>query len=637
MEFPKRYALGASIIMCGFVGAFGNIKAVNEGRMFRLGASAKHRGPDDLGTWADHRFRVLFNRLSIIELSQAGHQPMSVPSGNWVVTFNGEIYNHLDIRNRLPKYNYRGTSDTETICHAFEVWGIEKTIGQLNGMFAIAAYNKADHTLKLVRDHAGIKPLFYSIGTESIWFASQFNQIIEGIGKKKVTLCQSGVRDFIQLSYMQAPNTIYKEIRQVESGEIVSFDAQKIRSHFRYYQLSKSGMDQGDSCGRSYREDFDNLMTTVVSEQLISDVPIGCFISSGIDSVLVSGFASKTNKSIKTFTIGTNGHSADEREKANQYSAALGLGHMSQAIDPEEILGAVDSSIALAGEPFGDYSSLPTFLITKSARAHNTVMLSGDGGDELFWGYPRWNTFLRNYDRFKLPRPIRRAQSFLAKKSTAKYAYGPGVLSTPGEWVLNSQSRIGIGTINSLIPESNNSRAIEELYRFSYGPTRREFRDWLRWNEFYGHLQMVLTKVDRMSMANSLEVRVPFLDKRIVEFAWTQPSLFGEKHFINKKFLKRQLSQFIPEDQINHEKIGFDIPMDEWLRGPLRNVVSDNLIAKEFYGGEFFDEGARNRYVRDFYTKGHTSPGGIWNLFCWQRWGNYMNEDSESSRLRTAP
>jgi asparagine synthase (glutamine-hydrolysing) len=606
--------------MCGFVGTFGGENNPRDGLLFEIGAAAKHRGPDDTGFWTDDNYKILFNRLAIIELTDAGRQPMCIR--NWVIAFNGEIYNHLEIRKRLPEFNYRGSSDTETLCLAIETWGFERALTELNGMFAVAAYNKAEKTLSLARDYAGIKPLFYSVGTGNIWFASQFNQVVEGIGKGKVTLCQSGMRDFLQLGYMQAPNTVYKEIQQVLPGEIVSFDINKRFKRVRYYELPR-GFNNRQASSNGHQK-FGQLMTNTVDDQLVSDVPIGCFISSGIDSALVSGYASRSNKKVKTFTIGVKGDVRDERPKAGQYARAIGVDHYTDAISSHEIWGAVEDSIRLSGEPFGDYSSVPTYLITKSARKHNTVMLSGDGGDELFWGYPRWNTYLTNYNRFRLPKYVRRAQRYLSRNQDGRYANGPGVIETPGEWVLNGQSHNNAVTMSEIMPGSQNTSGIRRLYKFEYGPNQLEFRNWLRWNEFYGHLQRVLTKVDRMSMANSLEVRVPFLDRRIVEFAWNQESLYGQSHFINKDFLKKQLEHFVPPDQINHDKIGFDVPMDQWLKGPLKSAVQDALIGSRFYGSENINEMALSNYVADYYAGKTLNAWGIWILYAWQKWGEYM-------------
>ena len=608
--------------MCGFVGAFGGENNLRDGLLFEIGSAAKHRGPDDIGYWIDDYYKILFNRLAIIELTDAGRQPMCIR--NWVIAFNGEIYNHLEIRKRLPEFNYRGSSDTETLCVAIENWGIENALTELNGMFAIAAYNKTEKTLSLARDFAGIKPLFYSVGAGNIWFASQFNQVVEGIGRRRVTINRNGMRDFLQLGYMQAPETIYDEIKQVIPGEIVSFDIRKRKYHSRYYELPRKEVIHESPTSNGCQK-FEELMAETVRDQLVSDVPIGCFISSGIDSALISGFASKVNGDVKTFTIGVDGLAGDERAKAKEYSQALGLEHESQEILADQILNSVDDSISVAGEPFGDPSSMPTFLITKGAKKHNTVMLSGDGGDELFWGYPRWNTFLQNYSRFRFPRSVRRVQRYLNRKRSSNQAYGPGIFSTPGEWVLNGQSHNGIRFLAKLMPGSQNTSQVNELYQFSFGPTQLEFRNWLRWNEFYGHLQRVLTKVDRMSMANSLEVRVPFLDKRIIEFAWSKRSSFGEQHFINKKFLKQQLSQFIPEKDINQEKLGFDIPLENWIRGPLSKVVKEKLLYSPFYGNEFIDKRILDQYVVEFYSNGHNSSWGVWILFCWQKWGDYMN------------
>lgn len=366
-------------------------------------------------------------------------------------------------------------------------------------------------------------------------------------------------------------------------------------------------------------------MTKVVGSQLVSDVSIGSFLSSGVDSTLVCGFASKINKNIKTFTIGTNGYIGDERSKAEEYSKALNLEHKSHSIIEAEILEAIDDSVNLMGEPFGDYSSIPTFLITKHAKKYNTVMLSGDGGDELFWGYPRWNKYLEDYRYFKLPLSIRRFQTYLVRLQSGKIFYSPTIFKTPGDRVLNSHSHNDIFLMNKIMPGSENSTTVKDLYHFSPKAPKIEFRDWLRWNEFYAHLQRVLIKVDRMSMANSLEVRVPFLDKRVIEFAWNNKSSYGRTHYNNKKFLKDQLSQFIPKSEINKNKLGFTVPIEKWLREPLKTTVQEKLLGHKFYGEGFVDKVALETYIKDFYSGNHNNSWGIWILFCWQKWGDYMN------------
>lgn len=623
MEFSEWSGDVGEVTMCGFVGAFGGVRGVEDEFLFELGMIAQHRGPDDTSFWSDENYKVLFNRLAIIELSASGRQPMSVPLGRWIIVFNGEIYNHLELRKKLPRFNYRGSSDTETICHALEEWGIEKTVSELNGMFAIAAYNNVTRTLSLVRDFAGIKPLFYSAGRDNVLFASQFDQIVHGRGKANVTINARGMRDFLQLGYMPGPETIYKDVRQVMPGEILSFDLRIEETHRRYYELPRDEIVKCPPVLDGHFE-FDQLMGATVQNQLVSDVPIGCFISSGIDSALVSGFASRANRSVKTFTIGVDGAANDERPKAREYSRAIGLEHESRSIPADQILKSVGESTRLTGGPFGDPSSIPTFLITKAAKKLNTVMLSGDGGDELFWGYNRWNTLLQNYHRFRFPKPVRRVHGYVKRKRGKHSPYGPGVFESPGEWVLNGHSHNSVLLLDNLMPGSKNTRQVDDLYRFSYGPTQLEFRNWLRWNEFYGHLQRVLAKVDRMSMANSLEVRVPFLDKRIIEFAWSRPSSFGDKHYVNKRFLKQHLGGFIPEKDINKEKLGFDIPLEAWLRGPLSCVVKETLLGAKFYGDGLIDKRILDQYVRDFFDRRHDSSWGVWILFGWQKWSEHL-------------
>lgn len=610
--------------MCGFLGQF-SPQLVSKVDFLTNLAIANHRGPDQTGYWADANVQLGFNRLAIVDLSEAGHQPMQSNNGNWVVVFNGEIYNHLELREQFPNYNFRGHSDTETILASLEKLGFEHTIKSLIGMFAIAAYHKSNDVLYVARDSVGIKPFFYHSDPKDFWFASQFNQVIKGIGKHKVRLTPEGMRDFLQLGYMQAPNTIYANIKQLEPGQMATVDGKCIAlKYFCTYprDVVNSGV-KDDSI--EALEHFNQLFTKVSEDQLQADVPIATFLSSGIDSTLVNAYAKSLKSDLMAYTIGVGGSSSDERPVAEKYASHLGIHHLSESIESADLLLSLDDHFKKLGEPFADFSSIPTYLICKKARERSTVMLSGDGGDELFWGYHRLYKSTKNYNFFKESLILRRIKKKL-KVFTKPFSGAIYDFKRADEMVENDHSHIALGLMPRLFKGFEKTKETTEIYSFQ-GKTQKEFRNWLRYNEFYAHMQRVLIKVDRMSMAHSLEVRVPLLDQRVVDFAWNLDSDFGltdDKEL--KKFLKRALNQFIPKEVMNTKKMGFYVPIGKWLKTELKEEAKDLLLNEPIYGEEFIDRHIWNAYVNDFYNDGRLgNEWGIWIMYCWQKWKLEMN------------
>jgi len=606
--------------MCGFLGQYSPQLTPKEGFLANL-AIAKHRGPDQTGYWADARVQLGFNRLAIVDLSAAGHQPMHSQPGQWVVVFNGEIYNHLELRKQFSGYTFNGHSDTETILASLDVIGFEETIKSLIGMFAIAAYHKPSGVLYIARDSVGIKPFFYHNNPQNFWFGSQFNQIILGIGKHNVQLSPEGMRDFLQFGYMQAPNTIYKNIKQLEPGQIVVVDGENITiKRFCAYpqQVKDSGLHEDST---EALEQFNKLFAKVCHDQLQADVPVATFLSSGIDSTVVNAYSKAFKPDLTAYTIGFGGASGDERPLAAQYASHLGIKHMSENIDKRDLLNSLDDHFQKLGEPFADFSSIPTYLICQKARESSTVMLSGDGGDELFWGYHRMHNYVANYPFFKDSLLVRRIKKKL--KIFPKPASGAVYEFTKAqESVENAHSHILLHHFKKLMPGIDKTENTKSLYRFDY-QGQKEFRNWIRYNEFYAHMQRVLIKVDRMSMAHSLEVRVPLLDQRIVDFAWHLDSNFGlTKKEELKKFLKRALSQHIPLGMMNQKKMGFYIPIGDWLNTSLKEEVKELLLNNPIYGEEYLDRPEWNKLVTDYYEgKGGAGEWGIWIMYCWQKWG----------------
>lgn len=609
--------------MCGFLGQFSKTLAPQK-QFLDILAIAQHRGPDQQGYWAEANIQLGFNRLAILDLTSAGHQPMHSQAGNWVIVFNGEIYNHLEIRKQLNTTSYAGHSDTETITASLEEIGFEATVKNLVGMFAIAAYHKKENKLYIARDAVGIKPFFYANNPENFWFASQFDQVIKGVGKQKLQILPEGMRDFLQFGYMQAPNTIYKGIVQLEPGQMAVIDGTAIHtSYFQQYPAHVSASALNDR-SHAALEEFNQLFDRVCKDQLHADVPVSTFLSSGIDSTLVTAFAHKHKADLTAYTIGVNDSESDERPLAAAYADILGVHFVSKSVDANGISKHLSDHFSKMGEPFGDFSSLPTYLICKSARENSTVMLGGDGGDELFWGYPRFYNFTQSFPFYKNSLASRRVKKklkvFRKPSSNAVYEF-----HTPDEMVQNAHSHIPLGWVNGMLPGVKNTANTEDLYSF-YGKNQKEFRNWLRYNEFYAHMQRVLIKVDRMSMAHSLEVRVPLLDQRIVEFAWQLESDFGlTSDGTLKPFLKKVLAQYIPKETINQNKKGFYIPIADWLKGELRDEALHLLLNEPVLGEEYIDRKVWNAFVSDFFEKGQTGKEwGIWIMYAWQKWKQHL-------------
>lgn len=603
--------------MCGFLGY---LNGHGDERSFEEALrAARHRGPDDQGIWREEHIQFGFNRLSIIDLSPAGHQPMESSNGEWVIVFNGEVYNHKVLRSRFSSYPYKGQSDTESILASIVEVGYDKTIRELQGMFALTAYHRPSRTLYMGRDEAGIKPLFYGRTKDGAFgFASQFDQLVHILGKDRMSLSPEGMREFLQLGFMQAPGTIYEEIRQVFPGEyqvLRNGDLERVI----YKRREVNEMTDRHDRSQETLQYFNDLFSQVIHDQLEADVPVATFLSSGVDSPLVNAYAREHKKDLTAYTIGVEGFIHDERPLARKYAEILGIQQVEKTFDPSEIPGIIDDHFRKLGEPFGDYSSLPTYMISREARTENTVMLSGDGGDELFWGYPRWLKYLDHYSLFDQPRWVRRISSGVKRKLGQRVSHGPSMFDGFGEWILHGQSYNDPNWMDGLMPGIELPETTQKLFEFQ-GGSKKEARNWLRWNEFYSHLQRVLIKVDRMSMAHSLEVRVPFLDPRIIDFSWKLESDFGVGDTMLKPLLRKALWQFIPKDELERKKKGFSVPIGQWMQNELREEVEDLLLGTDILGQEFIDRKIWNAKVREFLSGRTEMEWGIWIMFAWQKW-----------------
>ena len=589
---------------------------------FELISRSIYRGPDDQFAVQGNDCFFAFNRLAILDLSPAGRQPMQSPDGRWTLVFNGEIYNHQELRSGLD-YPFKGHSDSESILASLTMRGFEETIRRLNGMFAIGAWDDREKTLWLARDFAGIKPLFYGVRDDTMVFASQFNQVyLHPLFRERLELIPEEVKSFFALGYMQAPGTVYRDIYQVEPGQIVRFsldDRQLSRKFFRRFSVhGKPGLDEwADEVASLFNRTF----SEVVADQLVADVPVAVFLSGGIDSPLVAAHARAAKADIVAYTIGVDDPAMDETAAARRYAQALGLRHEVRRFTQAELLDVLDDHFEKMGEPFGDYSSLPTYLVSRIAAQEHKVMLSGDGGDELFWGYPRFLKTASHRHWYRMPRALRRVAAAGMRRMGVDVSYGVSAFEEPHDWVLRQHIHQPGDLLDRAFGNTPFPEHLLKLY-CPYRPLRNHFEtlQFLRWNEFYAHLQRVLTKVDRASMANSLEVRVPFLDRRVIELAWRLRPGLGKRHREPKILLKKALAQKVGPELVTRVKKGFGVPIRAWLQRELREEVSDLLLGSDWYGAECFDVRPLRKAVEDFLFHDRGNEWGVWILYAWQKW-----------------
>lgn len=607
--------------MCGLLGEVSNNLLSNKDFKSLLALSI-HRGPDQQGYWSTNNCQIGFNRLAIIDLSENALQPVLSPNNKYALVFNGEVYNYKELQH---KYNIldeelRSKSDSEVLAHLIEKLDINDFANELNGMFAIAIYDLEQEKVHLIRDFAGIKPLYYGLFNRGIVFASQFDQIFKHSAFKDKRLRPEIMKEYLALGYMHAPNTVFDNIFQVMPGQIItwSYSISRVeQSDYYTWKVSK----EYDETNVKVIEDFEVLFEEALKRQLNSDVKIATFLSGGVDSPLVTAFAKKNKKDIKAFTIGVDDEKFDESKIAKKYAEQLQVDQLIECFDANQMLSIIDDHFKALSEPLGDYSSLPTYLITKKAKKYATVMLSGDGGDELFWGYPRFIKSAEQALWFRLPLFLRKVVIPILRKFIPNLSYAIEIEKNFGNWVLSKQIHL---KTEKLMPNYSFTKELNDTYVSDNNSNKSEVLVYLKKNEYYAHLQKVLKKVDLMSMANSLEVRVPFLDKKIIEFSNKIEPQLTKKHRTPKFVLKKMLAKIVSDDLVYLPKRGFSIPIEDWIKNELADDVKKVLLQDDFYGAEFIDKQEVKTLVDDFFQgKTTVNPWGIWHVYSWQKWAQF--------------
>lgn len=616
--------------MCGICGelTFSGFAADIE----QLTAMMARRGPDGAGTWTDGAACQLgFRRLAILDLSTAADQPMVTPDGRYALVFNGEIYNFQELRQALEQEGlaFRSTGDTEVLLYALIHWG-KAALDRLNGMFALGFYDRVERKLLLARDHAGIKPLYYLLTAEGIVFASQYDQILAHPWRRGLEVAHDALALYLRLGYIPAPYALLKNTHMLEAGAWLEVTADGRTTHGRYYEFPLYRTP--DLTGQAAYEAVNAALTAAVKRQMISDVPIGAFLSGGIDSPLVAAkMQIASPNAVRAFTIGSEGSRFDESQEATRYARHLGLNHTVEHVSPAGAVTMIEDVVQACGEPFADYSIFPTMLVSELARRQVTVMLSGDGGDELFWGYVgRFGSVLQTAHDYRRPHAWRSLR--WGSKKLLNVGNGHENLCWPsiGDWYRAKHTRLPEYWLSRLFSGLPSWPVDFELYDYD-GWRSDETAQWLRWNEFIGHLSMVLLKVDRASMHHSLEVRVPLLDREVIDVAtrvdWQ--SCLDVASNIGKLPLRSALATHVP--QATAVKRGFSVPMDEWLRGSLRPLFEEQVIGRDEILGLPLERPVISDLYRLHLSGERDYSWGLWVLLSLALWEKTHYRSSENS------
>lgn len=569
--------------MCGFLFEV-SAKPVSTPEAFRqLLKQSVHRGPDDTGYWENDFVKAGFNRLSILDLSQAGHQPMLSPHGRYVLVFNGEVYNHLALRKQLSFSRFKGHSDTETLTACFEEWGVRKTVEALDGMFALAVYDQQTRTTTLARDFAGIKPLFYGWNGTTLVAASQYNQVVMHPAFAHEPVDASVLKLYVQQHFLPAPFGLYRHTYQVNPGELVEVTQTGELSKHPYWSFP----EWYEPTVYEQKQALENLheaLAASVEAEMLSDVPLGAFLSGGIDSPLVCYYASKWQPGLKTFTIGSDSSVHDESESAATFARLLNTTHHTEKMVAGSANEIWNEVMHCLHEPMADFSIIPTYLVSKLARKHVTVALSGDGGDELFFGYERFWSVAKNIRYQKWPWAIKAGVYKLDQWISGNQRVNSAVLfGSQGQAHQGLHSRFSKVAIQSIFPDLQSVALPLDYKTYAY-PVQHSLPHLLqqmRRAEFYGMMQKTLRKVDLASMQNSLEVRVPFLKKSVIEASLKLDPFLSYAPGKKKKLLKQLLTRCMPGAPVDEVKRGFSVPLGKWLREDLREVVSDTISSRD--------------------------------------------------------
>ncbi len=624
--------------MCGIAG-FYSISNLETSEFRKVStnmlSSMKHRGPDDEGIWINKSNNLLFCqvRLSILDLSINGHQPMHSKTENLSIVFNGEIYNHKQIRKLLIddgcKVKWFGESDTETLIEAIEFWGIERTLNLCKGMFAFAMWDTVNCKLTLARDRFGEKPLYWGWQDDKLYFASELSSI-SSIPFFKAKINRDSLNQLLRFNYIPAPNSIYQCINKLLSGHFITIDFKNIdrnQKSIPYWDLqniiNSSKFENHNLSSMDAVKLLDDKLTAVVESQMLSDVPIGAFLSGGIDSSTIVSLMQKVSiNPVKTFSIGFNSVKYDEAIYAKDIAKHIGTDHTELYINDKDVIDVIPKISDVFSEPFADSSQIPTFLLCEMVSKHVKVALSGDAGDELFGGYNQYKFTPEIWKYVKyLPIKLRKIGNYLLNNIELNQRFEKLNYLLPSINEIDFYKRMVThwGNADEVVFDSKENGSY--FMEFKGLSSRYCYQENLMVLDSLTYLSDdILVKVDRAAMANSLETRVPFLNDELFEFVWSLPFHLKIKDGSSKWILKELLNKYVPKQLVDRPKQGFSVPLAQWLREPLRDwaeslLASDRLIAENYFNENIV------RNIWELHLSGKKDYSlKLWSILMFQSW-----------------
>lgn len=649
--------------MCGITGFLNITNSTSAETLNHLtilmSSAIQHRGPDDSGIWIDPEGSIAlgFRRLAILDISPTGHQPMQSADRRFVIIFNGEVYNYRELREELLGLgaSFQGTSDTEVMLAAFSQWGVLKAVQRFNGMFVFAVWDCQERTLFLVRDRLGIKPLYYGWQGETLLFGSEL-KALRAHPAFQADIDRDALTLYLRHNYIPAPHSIYKGIYKLPPGCILTIRTERNlrESHPEPYWVAHNAVEQGltDPFLGSEKEAIDTLnklLLRSVGQRMIADVPLGAFLSGGIDSsMVVALMQAQSNRPVKTFTIGFHETGFDEARHALAVAKHLGTEHTELYVTPEEAQTVIPLLPSLYDEPFSDSSQIPTYLVSQLARREVTVALSGDGGDELFGGYKRYFTTAQIWNNIRwMPLKFRKILAGGIQNVSAKIQTdhtktdGRALLSLRNLSNIRNKTHRLVQIINAPGPQSiyhdlvshwkepqqvvlNGNEPITPLTDPDEWAQAGNLIERMMYLDTITYLPGdILAKVDRASMGVSLEARAPYLDDHeVIEFAWRLPFNMKVRSGQGKWILRQVLNRYVPKKLIERPKMGFGVPIDSWLRGPLRGWAEELLDENRIRQEGFFDPSPIRKMLQEHLSGERNRQYYLWDILMFQAWLN---------------